>query len=206
MHSALVREMALLKVDALVNRKVGYNFKGVLATTLTDVRQVKTIGSRLMLIPEAKTLNTLPSQVVPRGNTLRTFGSIVRNDEWLSFLLTLGTNNPVSLNIALMEEYSSNQGRAERAVKVASLVSEVEPASKKAPLGVLTISAALTPKVAVQHRVVAPLLSALMLDPTNLEVVNTLLGAATRAEEVLLANVSESIQNRLDALIKGLCE
>ena len=209
MHTALVREMALLNAESLVNKKAGYNFKGALANSLVDVGQVKTIVSRLLMVPEARTpgfdkANTGLNAAEVRGKILHIFGSIVRNDEWMSLLLTLGTQNPVKLNTVMMQEYSSAQGREERAAKVASLVSETKAVGSKASLEVLTISAALTPKVAVQHAKVAPLFSALMVDPANSDAVNKLLAEATWVQEVALADVAEFVQARLDTLVKGL--
>ena len=209
LYDALVREMALLNAEALVNKKAGYNFKGALANTLVDVGQVKTIANRLLMVQEAKTqgfdrTNTGPEAAEARGKILHIFGSIVRNDEWMSLLLNLGTHNPVKLNTMLMQEYSSAQGREERAVKVLSLLSETKTVSAKGSLDVLTISAALTPKVAVQHAKVAPLFSALMVDPSNSDAVNKLLGEATRVQEVALADVAQFVQAKLDALVKGL--
>ena len=210
-HAALVREMALLNVDTLVNKKVGYGLKNAMATTLTDVAMVRTIFNRLNLVPEPQTpgfdrAHPGVAEATKRGQILNIFGSIVRNDEWMSLMLLLNAPHPVKLNTILTQEYSSGQGRDQREAKVASLVSETKPVGIKASLDVLTISAALTPKVAVQHAKVAPLFSALMVDPANADAINKLLGEATRAEEVVLADVPAFVQRRLDALVKGLTQ
>lgn len=209
MHAALVREMAQLNVDVLVSKKVGYNLKGALVTTLTDIAMVRTIFKRLDLVPAPQTLgfdttHTGIAEATKRGQILNIFGSTVRNDEWMSLLLLLNVPNAIKLNTALMHEYSSGQGREQREAKVASLVSETKPSSVKASLDVLTISAALTPKVVVQHAQVAPLFSTLMVNKENGEAVNKLLMEATRPEEVALVDIPVFIQKRIDALVKGL--
>lgn len=138
-----------------------------------------------------------------RGRILHTFGSVVRNDEWMSLLLQLGAKKAVKGNTALIQEYSSGQGRAQRLTKMATLLS-AGIAQAGTATGVVTVMVGLTPKIVIQHEKVAPLFAALMANVANTEAVNTLIEQATIAQEVAVTGVDAFVSERIDALVKGL--
>jgi hypothetical protein len=213
MHTALLGVMSLLKVDVLVNKHVSYTSKNVMATTLTDI---KSIFNSLELYIEPKTPvfdRAVPghTEAATRAQILKTFGSIVRNDEWMSLMLQLGAKDPATLNRLMIQAYSSGQGREMLADKKASLVVEITKglpldtsASGDAFSKVMSVVVGVTPKIAVMNVKVAPLFSALMMDPVNSEAVNRLLGEATRIEEVYVGDIPVFIQKKIDSLVEGL--
>lgn len=210
-YESLARELALFKLDVLVSGDRGHNYQKVLVNK-DSLAMVKGVYERLFAVPEAATpgfdtmdrkAGTFQEIQAKRGQILSIFGSVVRNDEWMSLLLRLNAPNPARLNSALTQEYSSGQGRDQRADKVASLVTDkAEAAPTEA--GALIVLVALTPKVLVDNVKVSQLYSALAVDKNNTPALDQLLDAAVKPQEVALSDVATHVQARIDALIDGL--
>lgn len=189
------------RVKALNNERVTATTLSNVAASIRTIATVKTPQFDQMLEALDKKVKTPAGE---RGRILHTFGSVVRNDEWVSLLLALKVRQPVQLSTALMQEYSSGQGRNQREAKMATLVTVADNGKSTVAPQVLTVMVALTPKVAIQHAKVATLFSALMIDAANTDVVNSLLTQATTPQEVAIAGIDAFVQEQIDALVKGL--
>ncbi len=211
-YESLVRELGLFKLDVVVDGDLGHNYQKVLVNK-DSLPMVKGVYDRLMAVPEAVTpgFDALErksgggTEVLQarKGQILNIFGSVVRNDEWMSLLLRLDAPTPARLNSTLTQEYSSGQGRDQRADKVASLVTDKSEATST-DAGAMTVLVALTPKVLVDNVKVSQLYSALAVDKANTPVLDKLLDAAVKPKEVALSDVAGEVQARIDALIDGL--
>lgn len=210
-HDTLVKELRLLSVDAIVEKKEKYSLMNVLSNGAMSVPQARGIFERLLGAPKTYStgfekinkINKRSDEALIRGKILRAFSSIVRNDEWLSLMLTLNALRPMQLNTILVQEHSSRQGINERAARVDSLISEkkrVGVSAVEAP----TILAGLTNKFVAQHPKVMPILSSLMVDSKNGAAVKKLFDEATKLEEIGVSAVAEFVTKRLDTLLKGL--
>lgn len=211
MHDTLVKEMRFLSVDAIVEKKEKYSLMAVLSNGAMSVPQARGIFERLLGLPtiyntdfeKIKKINKSGDEALIRGKILRAFASIVRNDEWLSLMLTLNAVRPVLLNTVLVEEYSSRQGLNERIIRFNSLLSEKKSVSSSL-VETPAILVGLTTKFVAQHARVTPIWSSLMVDVKNGAAVNKLFDEATKLEEINPNEVTGFIKKRLDALVKGL--
>ena len=210
-YDSLARELGLFKLDVLVAGDLGHKYQKVLVNK-DSLPMVKGVYERLMSVPEAATpgfdsmdnkSGNFEQRQAKKGQILTIFGSVVRNDEWMTLLLRLDAPTPARLNSTLTQEYSSGQGRDQRADKVASLVTDKSEAAPT-DAGALSVLVALTPKVLVDNVKVSQLYSALAVDKANTPVLDKLLDAAVKPQEVALSDVATEVQARIDALVDGL--
>lgn len=130
-----------------------------------------------------------------RGDLLRAFGSLIRNDSWVPTLIKLGVTpvRAIEFNAALCERHSSRQGMAEVPERKARLINEgpVAAKSKKS----VSSKAAIVPQITPDDFVVYVALPAdtVSRHPVVREMFNRL-AAVTGTSAALSRLVTEAIE------------
>lgn len=207
LHEALTKSMAYFNVASLVRVKPNYGLKNVLISNTVDIKEVRSIAAVLntLTLPHSGDVFVRLEKNI-RGEVLHKFNSIVRNDQWLTLLMMLNVPEAVKLNAELMAEYASNQGREQRAEKVAFFVTDVvgNTTNEVFEIKDLFITVSLSAKTLVLHKAVAPLFSALVSNPFNASVASALLAEATKPIEVAVMDVEFALNKKIDAFVLGL--
>lgn len=204
-HDALVKAMGKIEVERLVNSIVGGAPHGLSVNTSTMNEMCGALAA--IAFPEdAVFYNKEVNDNILRGQILHKFSSVVRNDSWNMLLLTLGTANSSALSLQLVGHYGSKQGRAERAEKVLSLLTDRSTAPKTTSVGTsdMIVRIELSEKTIRMHPEVAPFLANPVYDVSNARAIDALISEATKSTDVTVFRVGAVIEEKIAVLVKKL--